>query len=160
MHVNKDLKKLHDLGNADPEKLTATERARLKKLKKLKKKKQAIEAAKAVKDVEEFHSTLQYPDDDEDADEGLDDEVERPRNVFGDDNEDAEDDEPKSKVPHKNKKHKKDKHSNKKAPTGADDEVDGSEHVRSNRTSSKMAASSTIGRSTQVSILAATNSKH
>lgn len=161
MHVNKDLKKLHDLDNADPEKLTATERARLKKFKKLKKKKQAIEAAKAVKDVEEFHSTLQYPDDDEDADEGLDDEVERPRNVFGDDDaEDAEDDEPKSKVPHKKKKHKKTKHSNKEALTGADDEVDGSEHVRSNRTSSKMAASSTIGRSTQVSILAATNSKH
>lgn len=161
MHVNKDLKKLHDLGNADPEKLTATERARLKKLKKLKKKKkQAIEAAKAVKDVEEFHSTLQYPDDDDDADEGLDDEVERPRNVFGDDNEDAEDDEPKSKVPHKKKKHKKTKHSNKEALTGADDEVDGSEQVRSNRTSSKMAASSTINRSTQVSILAATNSKH
>jgi hypothetical protein len=161
MHVNKDLKKLHDLDNADPEKLTATERARLKKLKKLKKKKQAIEAAKAVKDVEEFHSTLQYPDDDEDADEGLDDEVERPRNVFGDDDaEDAEDDVPKSNVLHKKKKHKKVKHSNKKALTGADDEVDGSEHVRSNRTSSKMAASSTIGRSTQVSILAATNSKH
>ena len=159
MHVNKDLKKLHDLGNADPEKLTATERARLKKRKKLKKKKQVIEAAEAVKDAEEFHSTLQYPDDDE-ADEGLDDEVERPRNVFDDDAEDAEDDGPKSKVLHKKKKHKKAKHSNKEALTGADDEVDGSEHVRSNRTSSKMAASSTIDRSTQVSILAATNSKH
>lgn len=154
-------KHLHDLGNADPEKLTATERAKLKKLKKLKKKKHVTDT-----DTEEFHSTLQYPDDDDDE-SGLDDDVERPRNVFSDDDDetvsddDADSDEDSEPCTHKVKKHKKHSkkhgHSNKEALTGTDNEVDGSEHVRSNRTSSKLAASSTVAGSTQASIRATTS---
>ena len=121
----------HDLDNADPEKLTATERAKIKKLKKEKKKKKKHAAAVDV----EFHSTLQYPADDED-DIGLDDEVERPRNVFGDDDDDDDVDDVDDVD---------DDSDLEGALTGADDEVTGAQLARSIRTGSKATSSTQVG---------------